>query len=143
MSPWLTILIAVLGSSAIFGFAQFLITRYDKKKDQIGNVFDKVTELGDQLRDLSEKVDNNDAKVIDLIERSHAVEARIRILQASDEMRRSVYHSKEYFDQLHEDITHYEAYCDKHKGFKNNKAVHAIENINRVYQQCLIDNSFL
>lgn len=141
-SVW-TILISVLSSSAVFGFIQFLVSRHDSRNGKLTELSNQISALSKSLDSLSKKVDNNDASMADMFERDIAIQARIRILQASDEIRRSIYHSKEYFDQLHEDITDYEEYCRTHVDFKNNKSVHAIENINRVYQQCLKDNSFL
>ena len=46
-------------------------------------------------------------------------------------------------NSLKEYITEYENYCDEHPGYKNNKAVHAIANINSAYQKALKDNDFL
>lgn len=143
MHPAWTIAIAVVSSSAVFGFVQFLIGRHDNKNDKFEAISKQIKDISDNLKLLANKVDENDAKMSDMVERDIAIQARIRILQASDEMRRSIYHSKEYFDQLHEDITSYEDYCRRHVDFKNNKSVHAIENINRVYQKCLQEDTFL
>ena len=45
----LTLIIAFLGSSAVFGFIQFLITRKDKKND-------KFTELGQKMDNLDTNI---------------------------------------------------------------------------------------
>ena len=52
-------------------------------------------------------------------------------------------HSKEMFDQINEDIDAYRKYCDKHPEYKNNKAVMAIGNIEKVYGMCLEQHDFL
>lgn len=68
---------------------------------------------------------------------------RYRILRFDDEIRHDEKHTKEHFDQILEDITKYERYCDEHRDFPNNKAVFAIKNIKRVYQKCTDDGTFL
>ena len=40
-------------------------------------------------------------------------------------------------------IDYYERYCDEHKGYKNNRASHAIANISRVYDDRLREHDFL
>ena len=37
----------------------------------------------------------------------------------------------------------YEDYCQKHKNFPNGKCVHAIDNINRVYDELMENHDFL
>ena len=82
--------------------------------------------------------------IIEIIDKNEAINARIRILQAADGIRHSTLkHSEEYFDQLNEDITLYETYCNAHEGFKNNKATHAISYVNEVYHAALTNNDFL
>ncbi len=122
MPVWAAILIGFLGSSAVFGFFEFLIKRHDAKKGVLAEV-----------RAL--RVDFEEAK---------AVDARRRILQFSDSLiHEDKRHSKEYFDQVMDDITAYEKYCDDHKGFKNNKAVASISHITKVYTERLEKKDFL
>ena len=76
-------------------------------------------------------------------EQNEAKTARARILRCSDEVYRGDRHSKEYFDNILEDITTYTDYCREHQEFKNEKAVIAIRRIEEVYERCLRDHSFL
>lgn len=69
--------------------------------------------------------------------------ARIRILRCSDEVYRGDRHSKEYFDNVLDDITTYTEYCRSHPDFKNEKAVLAINRIEEVYERCLEEHGFL
>lgn len=128
----LTIGCAVLGSSALFAFVQFLIQRKDTKEGEVGEILEKIDGVSDDVQHLSDKIDRN-----------QATQARIRILQAGDEMRRTVLHSAEYFRQLNDDITLYENYCELHPDYKNNQALNTIQYINQVYQKCLKEDSFL
>lgn len=143
MSPLLTIAISVLGSSAIFGFVQFLISRKDSKDEKLKDISDKIDKLSSDLSVLSEEMKQSDKDLKEQIDMQEAINARIRILQASDEIRHRTKHSKEWFDQLNDDITHYEHFCDTHPEFKNNRAVQAIANMNRVYAAALEQNDFL
>lgn len=68
---------------------------------------------------------------------------RYRILRFDDEIRHGTKHSKEHFDQIIEDVDEYEEYCSGHPEYRNNKAVMAIENIKRVYQNCANEGTFL
>lgn len=125
------IVTSALASSAFFAFIQFLITRYDEKKGRLSELTAKIDTLQSGLEELRSE----------LVERD-ALDARRRILTASDEIRHGRRHSKEWFDQLNADIDAYNHYCDKHEDFKNNRAVNAIENINKVYLRCLETNDF-
>lgn len=87
-----------------------------------------------------------DRKVDDLAKATAegmALTWRYRILRFNDEILHDEKHTKEHFDQLLEDITQYERYCNAHPEFPNNKAVCAINNIRSVYQKCCEDGTFL
>lgn len=84
-------------------------------------------------RDISAKIDLNDAKT-----------ARYRIVSFDDELRHTgIKHSEERFIQVLGDIDTYERYCAEHPEFRNHKAVHAIEYIEKVYDTCREENSFI
>ena len=69
--------------------------------------------------------------------------ARRRILRFNDELINHVKHSREYFDDILEDVTAYESYCRENPDFRNGKAALAIENIERVYRECMKEGKFL
>lgn len=69
--------------------------------------------------------------------------ARRRILRTNDEIYNHVKHSREYFDDVLEDVNAYESYCRKNPDFRNGKAALAIENIERVYRECMKEGNFL
>lgn len=103
-------------------------------------------QFNDTFEKLNGKMDEVNKTVNELrIENSEtkATTYRYRILRFDDEIRHGTKHSKEHFDQIIEDIDEYEEYCDKHPDYKNNKAVLAIENIKRVYQNCVEEHTFL
>ena len=150
----ITLITAIIGSGAIFTFIQFLISRKDAKNQKLDKVMETVADV---KRNVDEGFSNTDSRIellrIDMntndealrasLEETKATTARVRILRASDEILHKMRHSKEWFDQINDDITFYEVYCQEHPEFINNKAKHAIENINRVYSELLQNNDFL
>ena len=72
-----------------------------------------------------------------------ADEHRARILRFNNELLRDVPHTKEEFIEVLSDIDFYERYCRDHKDYKNNRAVHAIANISRAYDDRLRKHDFL
>lgn len=72
-----------------------------------------------------------------------ADEHRARILRFDNELLRDIPHTKEEFIDVLADIDFYERYCRDHENYKNNRAVHAIANISRVYDDRLREHDFL
>lgn len=95
--------------------------------------------INGRMDELSQKVDE--------LEKTEELErvrfARQRILRFNDEILCGQKHSKEHFDEILDDITLYEHYCNDHEDYENNKAVLAIKTIKRVYDQCMIAHNFL
>lgn len=73
----------------------------------------------------------------------NADEHRGRILRFNNELLRDIPHTKEEFVEVLADIDFYERYCETHKEYKNNRAIRAIANISRVYDERLIKHDFL
>lgn len=102
--------------------------------------------FNDSIELLSEKIDAVNKSLEGMQKKNQedrTTDNRYRIIRFDDEVRHGTLHSKEHFDQILDDITEYEQYCDKHKEYRNNKAVMAIENIKRVYRQCTDEGTFL
>lgn len=96
---------------------------------------------------IKEAVSELQKDVINIKANGEALEAknaRRRILRFNDELlKNNTNHSKEYFDDVLDDTTEYLRYCEKNPDFKNGKATLAIENIERVYRNCMEKKSFL
>ena len=103
----------------------------------IGRAFngDVLKELDGVKRDLAAHVKVDDER--------NADEHRARILRFNNELLRDIPHTKEEFIDVLADIDFYERYCETHKDYKNNRAVHAIANISRVYDERLQKHDFL
>lgn len=96
-------------------------------------------ELIAEVADIKKGMAKMDA---DLAEK-RALDSRWRIIRFNDELLQAKRHSKECFDQVLEDVSAYQHYCDTHKDFKNEKAKLAIENVERCYRKCMEDRDFL
>lgn len=127
-----TIIITLIGSSAVWGFMQFLIERKDKNNE-------KLKELLEAVKKLSEKVD----KIANDQAEAEAIACRVRILTFMDELLNNQRHTKDRYDQVNSDITKYEQHCRNYPNFKNNQTASTIEYINKNYQERLDKHDFL
>lgn len=76
-------------------------------------------------------------------DKREADHVRASILRFNNEVMRSIPHTEEEFVEVLASIDWYERYCRDHKDYKNSRAVHAIDNIERVYDERLKNNDFL
>lgn len=76
-------------------------------------------------------------------EKREADHCRTRILHFNNEILREIPHTKEEFNEVLKDIDDYERYCHTHPDYANGRAVHAIANIGRVYDERLKKHDFL
>lgn len=76
-------------------------------------------------------------------EKMEADRCRARILRFNNELLRNIPHTKEDFIEALKDIDDYEHYCKSHPDYANGRAVHAIANIGRVYDERLQKHDFL
>lgn len=97
-----------------------------------GEVIEKVEAL---TRDVKNNKSDDDEQWASL--------SRTHILRFGDEIRHSVAHSKEHFDQILLDISKYERYCNSHPDYLNDVAHATITLIRNTYQKCLEENKFL
>lgn len=135
------------GAVVLATIIQTLSKRY-KPLTWLASQFGKAAnkEMLDKLNDLDEKVDKlekRDSEQDAKREEEKAKAARRRILRCSDEIRSKQHHSEEYFNDVLDDITFYTQHCDTHPNFKNEKAVMAINLVERTYNKCIEDNDFL
>ena len=81
--------------------------------------------------------------ISDKLEQKDAEDARNHILRFGDEIKNKVRHSEEYFNQILEDITKYEKFCESHPDFKNARTIATKQIIKDVYAKCLKEKDFL
>ena len=126
---------------------------YKKVLDQVNKYptwrqqsIDKQRELTGAINTLSDRIEETNSKISDLqlsSDRKTATDSRYKIIRFNDEILKKEKHTREHFDQILEAIDEYEDYCKKDTEYKNSKASLAINNIKRVYQECLMNNDFL
>ena len=133
----LTIIGSVLGGGALLRFIEFLITRKDKKNKQEEKYMDRFRTIERKIDNLDKKFDNKIDAIHKEMEYESANNARIRILTFSEEIQRGHKHSKESFDQIHNDIDQYVSHCNKYPEYPNSRADMAIKHIEDVYLEAL------
>lgn len=127
----IAVIVAVVGSNALWGFIQFLVQRKDNK-DECGK---KIIEMIEKLDGKIDKLDN------ELGERS-AISCRVRIIKFMDEILEGWSHSHDSYVQVMQDITNYLRYCAEHPEFKNHQTEATITHIQADYQERLEKNDF-
>lgn len=120
----ITVIVAIIGSNALWGFIQFLLERKDKKKDCSKKILEAIQEINDK------------------IDQRTAIACRIRILKFMDEIIEGWEHSKDSYNQIMRDITDYLQYCEEHPQFLNHQTDATIERIKKDYEQRLATNDF-
>ena len=120
----ITVIIAIIGSNALWGFLQFLLERKDKKKDCSKKILEAI-----------QKINNK-------IDQRTAIGCRIRILKFMDEIIEGWEHSKDSYNQIMRDITDYLQYCEDHPQFLNHQTDATIERLKKDYEQRLATNDF-
>ena len=68
---------------------------------------------------------------------------RARILRFNQELIRQIPHTREEFIEVLTEIDRYQRFCREHLDYPNSRAVHAIANIGRVYDERLQKHDFL
>ena len=89
----------------------------------------------DTKKQLEEHINTNGKREADY--------CRARILRFNNELIRAIPHTKEEFVEILKDIDDYERYCREHTDYANGRAVHAIANIGRVYDERLAKHDFI
>lgn len=118
------IIVVIVSSGAFFSFIQFMLTRYDNKK----NIEKKIDKVSSEVSVLSERLEEHKATL-----------ARTHILRFADELRAGT-HSREYFEQQLQDIDTYNRYCESHPDFANGLTRMASKFIKDEYMRLYLSN---
>lgn len=128
-------------------FWEFLKWAMDKMGEALtGRKKATLNEISDKLDTHQKDIDSLKQSLGDMRDdeaQKDAEAARRRILRFNDELLRSLDHSKEYFDDILEDVRIYEEFCHEHPKFPNGKTVMATDNIRRCYKSCMEKHNFL
>ncbi len=106
-----------------------------------GDVLAELAEVKKQQHKTQEELERH----IKMDDERNADLHRARILQFNRELLRETEpsHIEEDFNEILYNMSCYEHYCENHPDYQNNRAVHAIKNIERVYDQMMEDHGFL
>lgn len=119
------IVYTIIGSAGLFSLIQFLISRRDKRVTMLADIKKEIEAIkADRLLD-------------------KATDARRRILRASDEILTGTKHSREWWEQIMDDVTEYQKYCSAHKEYENNKAIIAVKELTQCYEERRDKKDFL
>lgn len=103
----------------------------------IGNVINE--DILAKLKSLEKEV----GRISDNVEGYNAINSRVRILRFGNEIKQGILHTKDYFDQIMQDIDIYENYCNRNKEFRNSITSITVEIITNNYRERLEKNDFL
>lgn len=134
MKDWIPVIVEVLTGAFIL-WKMYQTHAWEVARttaDSISAVASDVSKIKDTLDDHIRADAENDAK-----------QARRRIIVFADECRRKVKHSEEHFDNVLEDITFYNQYCDDHPKFSNEKAKQSITFVLEVSAACKRNNDYI
>lgn len=130
-----TILIAIIGSSAVWGFAQFLIQRKDTKDDKLNKILESQQQVSDKLTEMHTKLDIH-SEVLNIISRNEIQEmARgvVRDVKAGKKV------SPDFMLDLIKAYKIYHIEC-KQNGYTTHLVAKAY---NAYYERSLTDEEFL
>ena len=123
---WVTVLQAVVPILvALVGIIPTIISTVNKTNDSIKNL---QTTLDKHIKeDENEKARN----------------MRYRILRFYDEICEGRRHSESHYEDILDDISDYEEYCQKHPDFKNSRGTIAMKEIEETYKSIKRSGKFL
>ena len=124
--------VGMLIGGGFIAFVQFLIQRYDNKKEKDSKILKAIGDLSDKVKGIENRMDKGSADG-----------ARRRILAFDDELRRGLEHSEESYNQILADVKFYRDFCRSHADYENDKAVSAISHIKETYQHVKNENKFI
>ena len=110
------------------------------------DTLEEIKKIRTELEDVNDKFESHleeerKYKENEAVEKQEARKRRMLIF--SDEIREGKNHSQERFNQIIEDLDDYEAFCNNHPDYTNNKANASAKLIKRTYEGKLASNDFL
>ncbi len=102
------------------------------------DVLDRLGTLENEQREIKAEVSAQK----ELSDKREADGWRADILRFNMELVKHTKHTREDYIEILDIIDKYEKYCDAHKEYENNRAVHAVANIERCYDDRLKNDDF-
>lgn len=102
------------------------------------DVLERLKTLEDEQGEIKKEISAQKA----LSDKREADGWRTEILRFNMELVKHTKHTREDYIEILDIIDKYEKYCNAHEDYENNRAVHAIANIGRCYDDRLKNNDF-
>lgn len=134
----LTVLLGVLGQIAVASIAIIPTIISNRKKTQ-----DSIKESSDATKKQYDSLKSDFDSHVNEYEAAKACSQRYRILRFYDEICEGRKHSESHFEDILDDIDAYEAYCEAHKEFRNNRGHVAMQYIRDTYGLVKAKGGFL
>lgn len=136
-----TIIVALIsmfgsGLAAVIAIIPTIIT--NRKKTQ-----DSIKESNEATKKQFESFKSDFDSHVNDYEAARAASQRYRILRFYDEVCEGRRHSESHFEDILDDIDAYEAYCEEHREFKNNRGHIAMQYIRDIYGKIKAKGGFL
>lgn len=132
-----TIVLSIIGGGSFLTFLQFIISRYDGRKDKKDEVLQEVRSVRKDVADFKAETEDRFDSMNRKIDDGQAIQARARILRFSDEVQTGRKFSRSAWNQTFQDISDYEGHCGKYEDFPNSQADAAIKNVKTVHMELL------
>lgn len=103
------------------------------------DVLEQLAQVKQEQKEVRDKLERH----IKIDDEREADKVRASILHFNNELLRDIPHTKEEFVETLAKIDWYNVFCKTHEDYKNRRAVLAIANIERVYEERLQKHDFL
>ena len=107
------------------------------------NVMEEVQRINAQILDKLTAIDSTLNEHIRVDDERNADSTREYILHFNMECIRGMQHTKEDFNEVLAKIREYKNFCETHPDYQNDRAVLAIENVERIYKERMQKRDFL
>ena len=131
-------LIGAIGSGLAAAIAIIPTIIANRKKTQ-----DSIKESNEATKKQFDSFKSDFDNHVKEYEAARAASQRYRILRFYDEVCEGRKHSESHFEDILDDIDAYEAYCDTHRDFKNNRGHVAMQYIRDTYSRVKANGGFL
>lgn len=134
----------VFAALSLLQVSKIQINPWDSIRRWIGGKFnaEQVSDIATLKKDVSD-LRKRLEDYISMQDQRTADEWRGKILTFNNQLLRNIPHTKEEFVEILAVIDAYNDYCRLHDGYKNQRAVHAIEHIGKVYDERQEKRDFL
>ena len=119
------------------------LEKFYEEKKRVDEGFAHLKDVDEKILDELADIKNTLNEHIRVDDERNADSIRAYILRFNMELVRGILHTREDFIEVLTKIDEYERYCGSHKDYRNNRAVSAISNIKRVYEERLEKRDFL